>query len=95
MLLRRAESHDFLDAGAVVPGAVEQHDLAFGGQLSDIALVIPLSAFTIGGRRQRGDARDPRIEVFSDPFDGAALACPVTTLENHDDTNALGSHPLL
>ena len=95
MLGRRAESHDFLDAGAVVPGAVEQHDLAFGGQLRYVALVIPLSAFTIGRRRKRGNARDARVEIFGDPFDGAALARPVTALEDHDDASALGSHPFL
>ena len=52
MFLRRTESHDLLDAGAVVPRPVEEHDLAFGGQMRDVALVIPLPAFAFGRCRQ-------------------------------------------
>ena len=85
MLLRRTESHDFLDAGAVVPRPVEEHDLAFGGQMRDIALVVPLPAFPIGRRGQRGDPGDTRAQVFGDPFDRAALARPVTAFEDHHD----------
>ena len=95
MLLRRTESHDFLDAGTVVPRPVEQHDLPFGGQMRDIALVVPLPAFPIGRGGQRGDPRDARVEIFGDPFDRAALARPVTAFEDHHDAGAGKSHPLL
>jgi hypothetical protein len=46
-ILVRAEAHDALDAGAVVPGAVEQHDLAARGQVRDVALEIPLRALAL------------------------------------------------
>src|SRR6266545_4013794 len=36
-----AETHDPLDAGAVVPGAVEQDHVAGGGEMLHIALEVP------------------------------------------------------
>ena len=70
--------------GAVVPGPVEQHDLARGRQMVDVALEVPLGALALGGLLQRDDARPARVEVLHEPLDGAALACRVTALE-HDD----------
>ena len=45
MLLGGAEAHHLLDAGTVVPGPVEQHDLAIGRQVLHVALEVPLAAF--------------------------------------------------
>ena len=70
--------------GAVVPGAVEQDDLAGRGQVRDVALVVPLGLLALGRRRECGDAHDARAEVLRDPLDGAALAGGVATLEDHD-----------
>ena len=42
VLLRRTETHHLLDAGAVVPAAIEERDLATGRQVLDIALEVPL-----------------------------------------------------
>src|SRR5674476_124549 len=42
ILLLGAEPHDVLDAGAIVPAAIEQHDFTARRQLGDIALKIPL-----------------------------------------------------
>src|SRR5699024_2339497 len=53
VLLRRAEAHDALNAGAVVPGAVEDDDLARGRQLLHVALEVPLAGLARGRRRQR------------------------------------------
>ena len=61
----------------------------------DVALVIPLATFTIGRCRQGNDPGDPGAEIFSDPFDRAALAGSVTAFENHRNTGAGSSHPLL
>ena len=49
VLVVGAEPHDAFDAGAVVPAAVEQHDLAGGGQVLDVALEVPLGALALGG----------------------------------------------
>ena len=79
-----AKAHDALDAGAVVPGAVEQHDLAARGQVLHVALEIPLAALVFGRLFQRHDACAARIQVLHEALDGAALAGRVAPLEqNH------------
>jgi len=49
-LLGRGEAHHPLDAGAVVPGAIEEHDFAAGGQVGDMALGDALDDPTLTGR---------------------------------------------
>ena len=85
VLLLGAEAHDALDAGAVVPGAVEHHDLAGGGQVLHVALEIPLAALDLGRLLQRDDARAARIEVLHEALDRAALAGGVAAFEQDDD----------
>jgi hypothetical protein len=46
-LLLSAKTHDALDAGAVVPGAVEQDDFAAGGQVGRVTLKVPLRALAL------------------------------------------------
>ena len=48
-----AKAHHALDAGAVVPAAVEQHDLAGRRQVRHVALEVPLRALAVVRRRQR------------------------------------------
>ena len=43
VLLVGAKAHHPLDAGAVVPAAVEQDDFAAGGQMRHVALEVPLA----------------------------------------------------
>ena len=90
-----AEAHHALDAGAVVPGAVEQHHFAAGRQMRDVALEIPLRALALARRRQRGDAADARIEALRDALDDAALAGGVAPLEQHHDFELLVDDPVL
>src|SRR5450755_147831 len=94
-LLRRAETHHALDAGAVVPAAVEQDDLPAGRQVGGIALEIPLRTLALVGGRQRGDPADARIETLGDPFDDTALAGRIAALEDDDDLELLVEHPVL
>jgi hypothetical protein len=82
VLIGCAEAHDPLDARPVVPGSVEQHDLARGRQVVDVALEVPLGAFAVCRLLQRDDARTARVEVLHEPLDGSALASRVTTLEH-------------
>src|SRR3954465_2047718 len=51
VLLGRAETHDVLDAGAVVPAAVEDHHLAAGREAFDVALHVHLALFAVRRRR--------------------------------------------
>ena len=94
-LLVRAEAHDALDAGAVVPAAVEQNDLAAGRQMADVALEVPLRALALVRRRQRRDAADARIEALRDALDDAALAGRIAPFEDHDDLELLRDDPVL
>ena len=90
-----AEPHHAFDACAVVPGPVEQHDLACGGQVVDVALEVPLRAFAFGGLLQRDDACTARVEMLHEPLDGAALARGVAALEHDDVPVPVGLAPLL
>ena len=91
----RAVPHHPLDAGAVVPGPVEQGDLAGRRQLLDVPLEVPLGPLALRRRRQRDDAGHPRVEVLRDPLDGAALAGGVAALEDDDQPLPGRGHPLL
>ena len=95
VLLVGAEAHHALDAGAVVPTAVEEHDLAGRGQVRDVPLEVPLRALAFGGRTERDDACEPRVEPLHDPLDRAALAGGVAAFEDHDDAQTLVHDPLL
>src|SRR5262249_26868853 len=95
ILLLRAEAHDMFDAGSVVPAAVEDHDLARGGKVRDIALQIQLSFLAIGRRRQRPRAEPPWAHPLRDGFDRPALAGGVTPFEDDDDAEAVVPHPIL
>src|SRR6185437_682455 len=87
--------HHALDTGAIVPGAVEQHDLAASRQMRDIALEIPLRALALARRRERGDAADPRVEALGDALDHSALAGGVAALEDHDHLELVVLDPIL
>ena len=95
MLLRRAEAHDVLDAGPVVPAAVEDHDLAAGREALDVALDVHLGLLAIGRRRQRDDAEHTRAHPLGERLDGAALAGRVAPLEDDDDALARDLDPVL
>ncbi len=90
-----AEAHHPLDAGPVVPGAVEQHHLAAGRQVADVALEVPLAALALVRSGEGGDAADPRVEALGDALDDAALAGGVPPLEQHYDLELVGLDPVL
>ena len=90
-----AEAHDPLDAGAVVPAAVEQHDFTARRQVRDIALEIPLGALALGRGRQGDDLADPWVEPLGDSLDDPALAGSVAALEQHDQFEFLVNNPIL
>src|SRR4030081_1696763 len=81
----RAEAHHLLDAGAVVPAAVEQDDFSTGRQVRHITLEIPLRALALVRRRQRRDPANTRVKALGDPLDDPAFSGGVAALEDHDD----------
>ena len=94
VLVGRAEAHHLLDAGAVVPTAVEQDDLAGARQVGDVALEVPLRPLALGGAGSASMRRDARVEVLSDALDRAALAGCVATLEHDGDSRYPGERGL-
>ena len=85
VLLGRAEAHDVLDAGAVVPAAVEQDDLAGGGQVLDVALEVPLrrararSACGSATMRATRGLRCSVIRLIAPPLPAASRPSKTTT----------------
>jgi hypothetical protein len=94
-LLFGAEAHHSLDAGAVVPAAVEDHDLAAGWQMGHVPLNIHLRFFALRRRRQRNHAEHARADALGDRLDRAAFACAVASLEDNADLHLLVLDPLL
>ena len=94
VLVGGAEAHHLLDAGAVVPAAVEENDLAGGGKLGDVALEVPLRLLALGRRRQGRDPAVARVEPLLDALDRAALARRVPALEDDGDARARLADPV-
>ena len=84
VLVLRAEPHHVLDAGAVVPAAVEDDDFAGGREVLHVALDVELRLFAVGRGRQRHQPKNARADPLRDRLDGPALARRVAPFE-HDD----------
>jgi hypothetical protein len=95
VLLGGAESEHALDAGAVVPAAVEQHDLAGRRQVLHITLEIPLRLLALCRHGQSNRACGARVHEFDDPLDRTALPGGVPSLEEHEQARPRRSHPFL
>src|SRR5262249_36356343 len=94
-LLRGAKSHHRSDAGAVVPAAVEDHDLAPRRKALDIALHEHLALFAIRGSGKSHHAKHARAHPLGDGLDRSALAGGIAPLEHDDDARSRGLDPIL
>src|SRR6185295_2767291 len=95
VLLLGAESHYVFDAGAVVPAAVEDHDLSSRREMREIALHVHLRFFALGRRRQRHETKSARADALGDGLDCSALAGSIATFEHEDDPLAGLFDPVL
>ncbi len=95
VLLFAAEAHHVLDAGAVVPAAVEQDDLAGRGQARRRSGRSTTRPLPLGRRREGRHAAGPRVQELDDPLDHPVLAGRVAALEHHDELAGVGDDPLL
>src|SRR4029453_6696741 len=95
MLLGCAEAHDVLDAGAVVPAAIEDHDLAGRREVLHVALHVHLGLLPVRGRGQGEDAKDARAHACRHRLDQATLAGGIATLADDDDSLARRLAPVL
>ncbi|MCY1293467.1 hypothetical protein D9M70_427270 [compost metagenome] len=93
VLTRGAEAHHVFDAGAVVPGAVEQHDFTGGRQVLHVTLEIPLAAFGFRRLFKCHHTRAARVHVFHEAFDGAALAGGIAAFEQDHHALPALAHP--
>jgi hypothetical protein len=89
------EAHDPLDAGPVVPAAVEQDHLTSCRQVGNITLEVPLCPLPFGRQWESHHARHPRVQSEGDRLDGSALAGGVAALEDDDDLEPTGADPFL
>ena len=94
-MLVGAETHYTLNAGAVVPTAVEEHYLARSWKMHRIPLEIPLSAFAIIRCGQRSNPADTGIEPLGNPLDHASLASSVSALKKNHQLVPVGDDPFL
>lgn len=90
-----AKPHDLLDARAVVPAAVEQHDFAGRRQVRDVTLEVPLGLFAVIRRRQGGNPADPGVQALGDALDHATFAGGITPFEQNHHFVAGLHHPAL
>ena len=88
MLFGRAEPHDRLNDGTVIPRPVKQDDFTGRRQMRHIALEVPLGLFAVGGFGQSDDPPDARVHPPHDGLDEPALAGRVATFKNDRDLQA-------
>src|SRR6185295_19854743 len=79
-----AEAHDPLDAGPVVPGAVEEDDLPGRRQRGDVPLEVPLRGLPLAWLLQCDHTRPARVQMLHEALDRAALAGRVPPFEEDD-----------
>ena len=94
-LLGRAESHHVFHPGAVIPTAIEEQNLASGGEVLHIALEIPLGLLLIRGCAQRHYPATAWVEGLGYPLDRSALASGVPPFKEQDDAIAAVFDPVL
>ena len=74
-----------LHPGAVVPAAVQQHDLASGRKVRHITLEVPLRAFAVGWLGQGNGTAHARVERAGDGGDDTPLARRVAAFDDHQE----------
>jgi hypothetical protein len=95
VLGRDAEPHHPFHPGAGIPGPIEQHNLAGGGQVGEVALEVPLGALALARLLQRHHPGPAWVQVLGEPLDRAPLAGGVAALEHDNQPLAGGLEPVL
>src|SRR5580692_3505681 len=94
-LILRAKAHDAFDPGAIVPTAVEDHDLPPGRKMRQVSLNIHLRLLAFRRRGQGNDAENARADSFGHGLDDTTFAGAIASLEDHAHLLALALHPFL
>ncbi len=85
MLFLGAEAHDVFDAGAIVPAAVEDHDLSSGREMLYVSLDEHLALFPIGRSGEGYGPKHARAYFLGESLDRASLAGGIAPFEQDDD----------
>src|SRR5437763_15455308 len=94
-LLLGAEPHHPLDAGAVVPAAVEDHDFSSRGKMWNVALGVHLRLLPLCRCGKRNDPEHTRADPLSHRFYSATLTGTVAAFEDNAYPQAFMHYPLL
>ena len=78
--------HHVLDAGAVVPTAIEDHDFAGRRKSFDVALHEHLGLLPVRWSRKRHHAEDTGADAFGERLDRSTFASGIAPLEDDDDS---------
>src|SRR6185369_11144643 len=89
------KAHHVLNAGTVVPAAVEDHDFSGRRKMLDVALEKQLALLPLRRRGQGNDPEYPWADSFGDRPNGAAFAGCIAAFEGNNDSQALFLNPLL
>ena len=89
------KAHHPFNARAVVPTAVKQHHFTCCRQVRNVALEIPLCAFTVVGRWQCCHACHTGVKALGNALDHATLARSVAAFKQNHHLVALAHHPVL
>ena len=95
VLFLRAKAHHIFHASAVVPTAVENHDLARRREMLHVTLEVHLRLLAVGRRGQRHKSEYARADSLGQGPDGATLARGVAAFEDDDDAQPLLLDPIL
>ena len=69
MFIGRAVTHNFFNAGPVIPRAIKESDLSAAGQMPHISLKIPLAYFTFRRSGKGNNLSKSGVEVLGEPLD--------------------------
>src|SRR6516225_357679 len=95
ILLVCTKSHNALNAGAVIPASVENHDFAGGRKMSHIALHVHLRFFAVRGSWQGHEPKYARADALRNRANRAAFAGSVASLEDNHDPQPFVFDPIL
>ncbi len=90
-----AETHNLLDAGAVVPTPIKKDHFTGGGQVGDIPLEVPLRAFSFGWLCECDNPHRTRVGPLENAFYRTSLASSVSAFEDHTHLEALVTYVTL
>src|SRR5271165_1307202 len=95
VLLFRAKAHHVFDARAVIPTAIEDHDLTRSWKVLHVTLQIDLRLLPVRWCRQGDDAENARTNPLGNGLDRPTFSRRIAPLEDYNDAQPFVPHPFL